>query len=239
MRIIPAIDIIDGKCVRLSQGDYNQKTVYNENPLEVAKAFEAIGIKYLHLVDLDGAKSKRIVNVQVLEQICSQTNLKIDFGGGIKSSEDINIAFNSGAQQITAGSIAYSDPEKVQGWIAEFGANRIILGADVANNCIAINGWQTTTETKGVDFIRDYKLKGIQSVISTAIETDGMLSGPATDWYKSLIAEFPQLDIIASGGVSCMNDIKELDAIGCSGVIVGKALYEDKITIQELKNYVS
>ena len=239
MQIIPAIDIIDGKCVRLSQGDYNRKKIYNENPLEVAKSFENAGIKHLHLVDLDGAKSKRIVNVRILEEICSQTNLLVDFGGGVKSTDDVRVALNSGAQQITAGSVAIKSPELVQSWINEFGAHKIILGADVAGGNIAINGWKETTDVSGIDFIQQYNELGIQSVISTAIETDGMLSGPATDWYKTLIKTFPKINVIASGGVSCINDLKVLNEIGCSGAIVGKAIYENKISLKELEAYVN
>ena len=239
MQIIPAIDIIDGKCVRLSQGDYNRKKIYNENPLEVAKSFEDAGIKHLHLVDLDGAKSQRIVNVRILEEICNQTNLLVDFGGGVKSTDDVQIALNSGAQQITAGSVAIKSPELVQSWINEFGAHKIILGADVAGGNIAINGWKDTTDVSGIDFIQQYNELGIQSVISTAIETDGMLSGPATDWYKTLIKTFPEINVIASGGVSCINDLKVLNEIGCSGAIVGKAIYENKISLKELEAYVN
>lgn len=239
MQIIPAIDIIDGKCVRLSQGDYNRKKIYNENPLEVAKSFEDAGIKHLHLVDLDGAKSQRIVNVRILEEICNQTNLLVDFGGGVKSTDDVQIALNSGAHQITAGSVAIKSPELVQSWINEFGAHKIILGADVAGGNIAINGWKDTTDVSGIDFIQQYNELGIQSVISTAIETDGMLSGPATDWYKTLIKTFPEINVIASGGVSCINDLKVLNEIGCSGAIVGKAIYENKISLKELEAYVN
>lgn len=238
MRIIPAIDIIDGKCVRLSQGDYNRKKIYNENPLEVAKSFEDAGIKHLHLVDLDGAKSQQIINRGVLEEICNTTSLLVDFGGGVKSTEDVSIALDAGANQITAGSIAYKNPELVKEWIEEFGAERIILGADVAGGKIAINGWKETTEINGVEFISQFSQLGIQSVISTAIETDGMLSGPAVEWYKVLLDKFPEIDVIASGGVSCIDDIKVLNQIGCQGVIIGKAIYENRITLSELRDYV-
>jgi phosphoribosylformimino-5-aminoimidazole carboxamide ribotide isomerase len=238
MRIIPAIDIIDGQCVRLSQGDYDRKKIYNENPLEVAKSFEDAGIKHLHLVDLDGAKSKRIVNKNVLEQICSKTNLLVDFGGGVKSTEDVKIALNAGANQITAGSIAYKNPDLVKDWIEEFGAEKIILGADVAGGKIAINGWKETTDISGIDFIAQFSKLGVRSVISTAIETDGMLSGPATEWYKVLLEKFSNIDVIASGGVSCIDDVKVLNQIGCQGVIIGKAIYENRITLSELRDYV-
>ena len=244
MRIIPAIDIIDGKCVRLTKGDYDTQKVYNENPLEVAKAFEASGIEYLHLVDLDGAKAKHIVNYKVLEQIASKTSLKIDFGGGLKTNEDLHIAFNSGAKQITGGSIAVKDRNTFEGWISKYGPTKIILGADSDNGKISISGWTEKSEEELIPFIKEYQKKSIQYVICTDISKDGMLEGPATDLYKDIISEcsnssFGQsIKLIASGGISCIDEIPVLKEIGCEGVIIGKALYEDRISLKELEKYV-
>lgn len=237
MKIIPAIDIIDGKCVRLSQGDYNQKKVYNESPLEVAKMFEAAGIEYLHLVDLDGAKAGRVINFQVIEQICTNTSLKVDFGGGVKTNEDLKIVLDLGVQQITAGSIAVKEPERVKDWISEFGADKIILGADVKDGMIAINGWLESTRLEIVDYIESFMEQGIKSVISTDIATDGMLSGPSIALYEKLVQTFPEVNLIASGGVSACKDLDELENIGVSGAIIGKAIYENKITLKELERY--
>lgn len=236
MRIIPAIDIIDGKCVRLTKGDYNQKTVYNEDPLEVAKEFEAHGIQYLHLVDLDGAKAKQIVNYNVLEKIASQTNLKVDFGGGVKRDEDIRIAFESGANQITGGSIAVAKPELFQSWIANYGANKIILGADANQRKIATHGWLETTTLDVVEFIDNYHQKGIQYVICTDIEKDGMLQGPSIDLYKEIITQ-STVKLIASGGVTTIEDVDQCEEIGCEGVIIGKAIYEGKINLKDLERF--
>jgi len=233
MRIIPAIDIIDGKCVRLTKGDYNTKKVYNENPLEVAKEFEAHGIEYLHLVDLDGAKSKHIVNYEILERLATQTNLHIDFGGGLKTDEDLKIAFDCGATQITGGSIAANNPEKFLKWLERYGSHKIILGADCNKRKISTNGWQETSELDVIDFIKNYYKKNIKYVICTDIAKDGMLQGASNDLYKEILAEVP-INLIASGGVSSMNDIYELRNIGCEGVIIGKAIYEGRISLKDL-----
>lgn len=235
--IIPAIDIIDGKCVRLSQGDYDQKTVYNENPLEVAKMFEEHGIKRLHLVDLDGAKASRIINYKVLETIASKTNLVIDFGGGLKTNEDLKIAFESGAQMITGGSIAVKNQEVFSGWIEKYGSEKIILGADVKNEMIAVSGWLETSNLELVPFIKDYTDKGITKVICTDISKDGMLQGTSVDLYKKVLAEFPDLYLVASGGLSSMNDIDKLVEAKVPAVITGKAIYEGKIDLKQLEKY--
>ena len=237
MRIIPAIDIIDGKCVRLSKGDYDTKKIYNESPLEVAKAFEAHGITYLHLVDLDGAKSKHIVNYKVLERLANKTSLKIDFGGGLKSDADINIAFESGASQITGGSIAVKSPETFMRWLDQYGSEKIILGADVKGTHIAIEGWLKTSEQTLFDFVHDYKKKGVEYVICTDISKDGMLEGPAFDLYKSLLAK-EEIKLIASGGISKFEELPQLQDLGCEGAIIGKAIYENRISLKQLENYV-
>ncbi|MFK7832068.1 MAG: 1-(5-phosphoribosyl)-5-[(5-phosphoribosylamino)methylideneamino]imidazole-4-carboxamide isomerase [Winogradskyella sp.] len=234
MRIIPAIDIIDGKCVRLTKGDYNTKKIYNENPLEVAKAFEANGIQYLHLVDLDGAKSKHIVNHNILESIVSKTNLKVDFGGGLKSDDDLKIAFECGANQITGGSIAANNPEVFLSWLENYGADKIILGADCKDRKIATNGWLEASELDVVDFIKDYESKGIQYVICTDIAKDGMLQGTSNALYKEIISK-SNIKLIASGGVSSIQDLELVKEIGCEGVILGKAIYEGNISLKELQ----
>ncbi|MFT5216926.1 MAG: phosphoribosylformimino-5-aminoimidazole carboxamide ribotide isomerase [Glaciecola sp.] len=237
MRIIPAIDIIEGKCVRLTKGNYDTKKVYNENPLEVAKQFEAAGIQYLHLVDLDGAKAKHIVNFKVLEQIAGKTALKIDFGGGLKSEEDLHIAFNSGAKQITGGSIAVKDADTFEGWIAKYGSSKIILGADCNNNNIAISGWQEGSQLKVIPFIADYKLKGIKNVICTDISKDGMLEGPSFDLYQQILNEVKGVNLIASGGITTLDDLNKLENLGCEGAIIGKAIYEGYISLRDLEIY--
>ena len=234
MKIIPAIDIIEGSCVRLTKGNYATKKIYNKNPLEVAKEFEANGIKHLHLVDLDGAKSKRIVNYKILEQIAVKTKLEIDFGGGLKSNKDLKIAFESGANQITGGSIAVQNPELFNSWIQDYGGERIILGADCLNRKVATNGWQQTSEIDVLKLIQEYEKRGIRSTICTDISKDGMLSGPAFSLYENLISN-SNTKLIASGGISSIQDLKDLKAIGCAGAIVGKALYEGKVTLKELK----
>ena len=234
MKIIPAIDIIEGSCVRLTKGNYATKKIYNKNPLEVAKEFEANGIKHLHLVDLDGAKSKRIVNYKILEQIAVKTKLKIDFGGGLKSNKDLKIAFESGANQITGGSIAVQKPELFNSWIHDYGGERIILGADCLNRKVATNGWQQTSEIDVLKLIQEYEKRGIRSTICTDISKDGMLSGPAFSLYENLISN-SNTKLIASGGISSIQDLKDLKAIGCAGAIVGKAIYEGKVTLKELK----
>ena len=234
MKIIPAIDLMEGKCVRLSQGDFDTRKIYNENPLEVAKEFEDNGIEYLHLVDLDGAKSNKIVNYKTLERIASKTNLKIDFGGGLKSNNDLKIAFESGAQQITGGSIAAQKPELFTSWIQKYGGTKIILGADCLNRKIATNGWLQTTEIHVLELIEKYEKQGIQYVICTDISKDGMLSGPSIALYKDLISS-TNIKLIASGGVSNLEELHELKALGCEGAIVGKAIYEGKITLKQLR----
>ena len=254
MRIIPAIDIIDGKCVRLTKGDYNTKKVYNENPLEIAQQFEDSGIEYLHVVDLDGAKAKHIVNYKVLEQIATKTNLKIDFGGGLKSNEDLNIAFNSGANQITGGSIAVKDASLFETWISKFGAEKIILGADfypdTTGGKIATNGWQEESTLELIPFIKDYLKKGIQYVICTDISKDGMLLGPSFETYNTIIkasskedvtlsaVETSNLKLIASGGISAFDELPKLVELGCEGVIIGKAIYENKISLKQLEHFI-
>lgn len=237
--IIPAIDLIDAKCVRLSQGDYNKKTVYNENPLEVAKMFEDAGITRLHLVDLDGAKAKHIVNYKVLETIASKTSLVIDFGGGLKSDDDLRVAFESGAQMVTGGSIAVKDRETFLSWIETYGPDKIILGADAKDKKIAVSGWQEVSELSIFDFIESYTSRGIRKVISTDIARDGMLTGPSIDLYKEIMEQFPGLELIASGGIASMNDIRELNEMGVPGVITGKAIYENKISLEEIEKYIS
>ncbi|RIV68790.1 1-(5-phosphoribosyl)-5-[(5-phosphoribosylamino)methylideneamino]imidazole-4-carboxamide isomerase [Flagellimonas aequoris] len=239
MRLIPAIDIIEGKCVRLSKGDYGTKKVYNENPVEVAKQFEAHGIQYLHLVDLDGAKSKHIVNHKVLESIASQTSLKIDFGGGLKSNEDLKIAFESGASQITGGSIAVKDKETFLGWLKAYGPEKIILGADAHNEKVAVSGWQEESKQNLVPFIQSYQKEGIQYVICTDISKDGMLQGPSFDLYRKILSQTATgLKLIASGGISTFDELPKLAEIGCEGTIIGKAIYENRISLKQLEQYI-
>ena len=242
MRIIPAIDIIDGKCVRLTKGDYSTKKIYNENPLEVAKEFEAAGIEYLHVVDLDGAKASQIINYKVLEQIASKTSLKIDFGGGLKSDKDLEIAFNSGAHQITGGSIAVKNSAIFESWIEKYGAQKIILGADFypdsAGGKIATNGWQEESTLELIPFIKRYQDKGIQYVICTDISKDGMLQGPSFDVYKEILTEVKDVKLIASGGISTFDELPRLAESGCEGVIIGKAIYEKKISLKQLEQYI-
>jgi phosphoribosylformimino-5-aminoimidazole carboxamide ribotide isomerase len=234
MRIIPAIDIIDGKCVRLTKGDYATQKIYNENPLEVAKEFEANGIQFLHLVDLDGAKSKHIVNYKTLESISKNTSLKIDFGGGIKSTEDVKIAFESGATQITGGSIAIQNPSLFLEWLAIYGNNKIILGADANNRKIATQGWLESSGVDVIDFITKFEQKGISYVVCTDIAKDGMLQGASNELYKEILKK-TSVNLIASGGVSSIADLIKLKEIGCEGAIVGKAIYEGRVTLKELR----
>lgn len=255
MRIIPAIDIIDGKCVRLSKGDYETKKVYNENPLEVAKAFEGHGIEYLHLVDLDGAKSKHIVNHKILEEIASKTQLKIDFGGGLKSDEDIHIAFESGANQITGGSIAVKDKTTFLNWIKTYGPEKIILGADAKDEKVAISGWLEESDKSLIPFIKSYQEQGVKYVICTDISKDGMLEGPAFDLYGKILGQTKKwetrvtgsgvedeevigISLIASGGISHFDELGRLAELGCEGTIIGKAIYENKISLKQLENYI-
>ncbi|SEM86634.1 phosphoribosylformimino-5-aminoimidazole carboxamide ribotide isomerase [Chryseobacterium taichungense] len=236
MKIIPAIDIIDGKCVRLSKGDYGTKKIYNENPLEIAKEFENFGIKYLHLVDLDGAKSKHIVNQKVLETIAKETSLEIDFGGGLKTLEDIEIAFNSGAKQITIGSISVQDPEFCSSLIDRYG-EKIILGADCFQRKIKTSGWLEESELNIIEFILEYQKKGIKNVICTDISKDGMLEGPSTELYQDILNQ-TAVQLTASGGISCLEDVYKMKEIGCSGTIIGKAIYEGRISLNQLQNFI-
>jgi len=238
MRIIPAIDIIDGKCVRLSKGDYATKKIYNEHPLEVAKSFEGVGIQYLHLVDLDGAKSQHIVNYKVLEDIASKTNLHIDFGGGLKSDKDLHIAFESGAKQITGGSIAVKKPDIFKGWLKTYGADKIILGADAQDEKVAISGWLEASQEELIPFISSYKNEGVNYVICTDISKDGMLEGPSFDLYKRILEEVPGISLIASGGISHFDELAKLAEMGCEGTIIGKAIYEHRISLEQLEKFV-
>jgi phosphoribosylformimino-5-aminoimidazole carboxamide ribotide isomerase len=237
IQIIPAIDLIDGKCVRLTQGDYNQKTEYSSNPLEIAKAFEGAGIQRLHLVDLDGAKAKHIVNHKVLESIANNTNLHVDFGGGLQSDEDLKIAFDCGAKQITGGSIAVKNEELFSSWIETFGAEKIILGADAKDRMVAVSGWQETTAVSVFDLIEKYVAKGIKYTISTDVAKDGLLQGPSFDLYEDMQKQFPKLNIVASGGVTVFEDILKLDNMGIFAVIVGKAFYEGNISLKDFEKY--
>jgi phosphoribosylformimino-5-aminoimidazole carboxamide ribotide isomerase len=237
MEIIPAIDIIDGKCVRLTQGDYSQKKIYNEHPLEVAKQFEGIGLTRLHLVDLDGAKAGAVKNWKVLELIAGKTSLVVDFGGGIKSEKDLEVVFESGAAFATIGSLAVKDETTFTDWLLAYGPNRFLLGADVKNEKIAISGWLETTDIWIYDFIEKYIAKGITRIFCTDVSKDGLLAGPAVDLYRNILNKFPELIFIASGGVSSLKDLDELQEAGCKGVIVGKAIYEGRISLQDLTNY--
>ena len=234
IELIPAIDIIGGQCVRLTKGDYDQKTVYRNSPAEVAKEFEQIGFKRLHVVDLDGAKSKHIVNEQVLKAITTETNLVVDFGGGIKTDADIEKAFSAGASMVTVGSIAVTDPDRFMGWLEKYGASRIILGADVRNGKISINGWKEDSGEALLPFMKKYIDAGVRNVLCTEISKDGTLAGPAIDLYKEMMATYPELHLIASGGVSSIDDIKALEVAGIPAVVFGKAIYEGKINLKEL-----
>ena len=237
MQIIPAIDIIEGKCVRLTEGDYAQKKIYNEDPLEVAKAFEGIGLMRLHLVDLDGAKAGQVVNWKVLEKIANNTELKIDFGGGIKTEATLKTVLDTGATYATIGSLAVRNELLFQEWIARFGAKVFMLGADVLEEKIAIGGWLEKTEISVFDFMKSYIDKGVKQIFCTDIKKDGKLQGPSIELYQKIIEQFPNLHLIASGGVSSLDDLIELEEIGCSAAIVGKAIYENKITISELASF--
>lgn len=237
MQIIPAIDLIEGKCVRLTEGDYAQKKIYNEDPLEVAKAFEGIGLMRLHLVDLDGAKAGEVVNWKVLEKIANQTSLKIDFGGGIKKEATLQSVLDAGATYATIGSLAVKNSILFEEWIARFGANVFMLGADVFEEKIAIGGWLEKTEINVYDFMKSYMDKGVEQMFCTDIQKDGKLQGPSIELYKKIIAKFSDLQLIASGGVSSLNDLRDLQAVGCSAAIVGKAIYEHRITLAELSKF--
>ena len=237
MKIIPAIDIIDGKCVRLSKGDYDTKKIYHKNPVEIAKEFEANGIQYLHLVDLDGAKARTIKNLKTLENISNATNLIIDFGGGIKSRIDLENAFQAGAKKVTIGSIAFENAEICEEWIEEFGAEKLILGADCLDQKIKTSGWLNDSNLNVFEFIKKYHSNGIEEVICTDISKDGMLEGPSFDLYKEILKQ-SEISLIASGGISSMQDLEDLKELGCSGVIIGKALYEGKISLKELQKFI-
>lgn len=239
MDLIPAIDLIDGKCVRLSQGKYDQKTIYNEHPLEVAKMFEDHGITRLHLVDLDGAKAHHIVNHSVLEKIAGSTKLVIDFGGGLKTSEDLRIAFECGASMITGGSIAVKSPEVFESWLKQYGSEKIILGADVQDEAIAVTGWTEQTTLKLLPFLDSYVSKGVSKVICTDISKDGMLAGPSINLYKKVLKLFPNMYLVASGGVSSMHDLEALKEAGLPAVIFGKAIYEGKISLKDLEHFIN
>lgn len=237
MYIIPAIDIIEGKCVRLTQGDYNQKKVYNEDPLEVARAFEDAGIRRLHLVDLDGAKAQKIINYKILEQIASHTGLQIDFGGGLKSDEDLRVAFESGARQVTGGTIAVKDPETFLSWLEQYGAEKIILGADFKDGHIAVSGWQEGSDRELFEFLQSYFARGIRYTISTDVSKDGLLQGSAVAVYEKIRKDLPKLSLIASGGITTLAEVERLAAIDCYGAIIGKAIYEGHVTLKELEKF--
>lgn len=237
IEIIPAIDLIDGKCVRLSQGDYEAKKVYNEDPLEVAKMFETAGLKRLHLVDLDGAKAKHIVNYNILQKIALQTSLVIDFGGGVQSDKDLEIAFNSGASMVTGGSVAVRNKDLFLSWVARYGSEKIILGADCKDHKIAVSGWQESTSIDILPFLNEYRKDGLTKVVCTDISKDGMLQGPSIELYKDILTAYPDLYLIASGGVSCFQDIIDLERAGLPAVILGKAIYENRVTLKELSSY--
>ena len=234
IELIPAIDIIDGQCVRLTKGDYDQKTVYSNSPLEIAQRFEQLGFKRLHVVDLDGAKSKHVVNDKVLKDITSTTNLTVDFGGGIKTDEDLEKAFDAGASMVTVGSIAVTRPDLFEKWLNKYGAERMILGADVRNGKISINGWKEDSTEDLLPFLQKYIDAGVKNVLCTEISKDGTLQGPATSLYKEVMAAYPGLHLIASGGVSSIDDIEQLHAAGIPAVVFGKAIYEGRISLQEL-----
>ena len=238
MRIIPAIDIIDGKSVRLTKGDYSTQKIYNEDPLEVAKQFQDHGIEFLHLVDLDGARAGKIVNYKVLEEIASRTRLTIDFGGGLRTESDLRTAFESGASQITGGSIAVRDPETFTGWLKVYGSEKIILGADALDRKVAVSGWQEDSDLELFPFVESYLQKGIIYVICTDISKDGMLEGPSLELYKELLSEFAELRLIASGGITEMDDLYKLAEMGCEGAILGKAIYEGKISLKQLEEFI-
>ncbi len=239
IELIPAIDVIDGKCVRLSQGEYDSKKIYNENPLEVAKEFEAHGLKRLHVVDLDGAASKHVVNYRTLELLAEHTSLVIDFGGGIKTDDDLRIAFNSGAQMVTVGSVAVKEPALFEKWLDKYGSERVILGADTKNGKIAVNGWKEESQTELMPFLGQYIKKGVTKVLCTDISCDGMLQGPSTALYRHIMEVYPDLYLIASGGVACTDDIRKLEEAGIPAVVFGKALYEGRISLKELTSFIS
>jgi phosphoribosylformimino-5-aminoimidazole carboxamide ribotide isomerase len=237
MILVPAIDIINGQCVRLTKGDYDTKKVYNESPVEVAKAFEGAGLTHVHVVDLDGARAKHIVNAKVLEQIATQTSLQVDFGGGIKTETDLQTAFDCGASQVTLGSVAVSEPELVREWLEKFGAEQLILGADAKNRRIATHGWEQDSGLDVIDFIKDNAQKGFEYVLCTDVAKDGMLAGPSLELYYEILEQLPELSLIASGGVTSMDDIYQCAELGCTTAIIGKAIYENKLSLKELERY--
>ena len=237
MILVPAIDIINGQCVRLTKGDYDTKKVYNESPVEVAKAFEGAGLTHVHVVDLDGARAKHIVNAKVLEQIATQTSLQVDFGGGIKSETDLQTAFDCGASQVTLGSIAVSEPELVVEWLEKFGSEQLILGADAKNRRIATHGWEQDSGLDVIDFIKEYAQKGFKYVLCTDVAKDGMLAGPSLELYYEILEQLPELSLVASGGVTTMDDIYQCAELGCTAAIIGKAIYENKLSLKELERY--
>lgn len=237
MILVPAIDIINGQCVRLTKGDYDTKKVYSESPVEVAKTFEGAGLTHLHVVDLDGARAKHIVNTKVLEAITTKTSLTVDFGGGIKSAADLQTAFDCGAEQVTLGSIAVDAPELVLEWLQKFGADKLILGADAKNRRIATHGWEKDTGLDVIEFVKNYAQKGFENVLCTDVAKDGMLTGPSLELYYELIEKIKKISLIASGGVSSMDDLYQLEELGCTAAIIGKAIYEGKISLKELENY--
>ena len=238
MEIIPAIDIIDGKCVRLAKGDFENKKIYNDDPLEVAKSFEEAGIQRLHIVDLDGANGKSLSNLKSLKIIASSTGLNIDFGGGIKTTIQLKQVLDAGAAMVSVGSITVKNPALFSEWIGEFGADKFLPGADVLDNTIKIHGWKEETGIDIFDFIASLEDQGIHRIFCTDISKDGMLQGPATGLYKEILTRFPSLQLIASGGISNYNDLLELKEIGCSGAIVGKAIYEEKISLKQLEDFI-
>ncbi len=238
IEIIPAIDLIDGECVRLAQGDFARKKIYSENPLKTAKEFEDFGLKRLHVVDLDGAKNGKVTNLKVLETIAANTNLTIDFGGGIKTDVDVQSVFDAGAAMASVGSVAVREPEKFFAWLDEYGSEKFLLGADVKNGKIAINGWQTETDLEILPFLQNYFGRGVRQVFCTDVSKDGLLQGSSNELYTEILAHLPELELIASGGVSRMEDVFRLEKIGCAGVIVGKAIYEGKITLEELRREI-
>ena len=237
MILVPAIDIINGQCVRLTKGNYDTKKVYNESPMEVAKAFEGAGLTHIHIVDLDGARAKHIVNAKVLEAIATKTSLIIDFGGGIKSESDLQTAFDCGATKVTLGSVAVDSPKLVLEWLQKFGADKLILGADAKNRRIATHGWEKDSGIDILDFIKNYSTKGFKHVLCTDVAKDGMLQGPSLELYYELLEELPEIALIASGGITTMDDIYQCAELGCAAAVIGKAIYERKISLKELEQY--
>ncbi|HWH62150.1 MAG TPA: 1-(5-phosphoribosyl)-5-[(5-phosphoribosylamino)methylideneamino]imidazole-4-carboxamide isomerase [Ginsengibacter sp.] len=239
MELIPAIDIIDGKCVRLTKGDFSKKIIYRDNPLEIAKGFEAAGIKRLHIVDLDGANGEALKNIGVLENISARTSLLIDFGGGIKNTQSIKSVFSAGASMISLGSVIVKSPELFSKWVIDYGADKFLPGADVLDRKIKIYGWKENTDIDIFNFIENLLQLNIAKIFCTDISKDGMMQGPSIDLYKEIIQQFPSLQLIASGGISCYEDLVVLRDAGCSGAIIGKAFYENNISLQQIKNFIN